>query len=418
MTLPLHPLATLFPELEGEEFAGLVASIKAHGLLEPITTYDGCVLDGRNRQAACEAADVDVIYQPLAMGQDPLGFVLAKNLERRHLTESQRAYVAAKLANLGEGRPEKTAQICAVSQDEAARRLNVSRRSVQHAAAVQSRGAGPLQKAVERGLIAVSAAAKATEFSEATQERIAREAEAGRNNVVNLVIKQESREVRERVLGAKQCALPQKRYGVILADPEWDRTTYSNETGRNKHASNHYTVSSDEEIFARAVSSIAAENSVLGLWTVDLHRGVDCVRAWGFEPKSYVVWVKDIIEIELPTLARAALGEGRFFQAIGNAGTGFWNRDRDEILIIATRGAPPCPAPGLQGESVWFAARPRDAEGKVIHSAKPECCVEWFERHFPTLPKIELNRRGPARPGWDAWGNEAEAETAEEEGAA
>jgi hypothetical protein len=38
---------------------------------------------------------------------------------RRHLNESQRAMVAAKLANLGEGRPSKTAPIGAVSQSEA-----------------------------------------------------------------------------------------------------------------------------------------------------------------------------------------------------------------------------------------------------------------------------------------------------------
>jgi hypothetical protein len=30
------------------------------------------------------------------------------------------------------------------------------------------------------------------------------------------------------------------------------------------------------------------------------------------------------------------------------------------------------------------------------------------EAYFPTLPKIELNRRGPARKGWSAWGNEAQ----------
>jgi len=40
------------------------------------------------------------------------------------------------------------------------------------------------------------------------------------------------------------------------------------------------------------------------------------------------------------------------------------------------------------------------------HSEKPELFVELIEKQFPNVPKIELNRRGPARPGWDAWGNE------------
>jgi N6-adenosine-specific RNA methylase IME4 len=31
-----------------------------------------------------------------------------------------------------------------------------------------------------------------------------------------------------------------------------------------------------------------------------------------------------------------------------------------------------------------------------------------IEEYYPNLPRIELYRRGPARPGWDAWGNEVE----------
>jgi len=27
-----------------------------------------------------------------------------------------------------------------------------------------------------------------------------------------------------------------------------------------------------------------------------------------------------------------------------------------------------------------------------------------IEAYFPTLPKIELNRRGPPRPEWSSWG--------------
>jgi N6-adenosine-specific RNA methylase IME4 len=40
------------------------------------------------------------------------------------------------------------------------------------------------------------------------------------------------------------------------------------------------------------------------------------------------------------------------------------------------------------------------------HSEKPEIFLNLVESYFPTLPRIELNRRGPPRPGWAAWGNE------------
>lgn len=65
-------------------------------------------------------------------GDNPLAYVISSNLQRRHMSDSQRAMSAAKLANLGEGRP-KTAQICAVSQDDAAKLLGVSRSAVQRA---------------------------------------------------------------------------------------------------------------------------------------------------------------------------------------------------------------------------------------------------------------------------------------------
>jgi N6-adenosine-specific RNA methylase IME4 len=42
------------------------------------------------------------------------------------------------------------------------------------------------------------------------------------------------------------------------------------------------------------------------------------------------------------------------------------------------------------------------------HSEKPEVFLELVEAYYPTVPKIELFRRGPARKGWDAWGAEAE----------
>ena len=91
-----HPLADLFPLLDGEEFAELVADIAKHGVREPITLHDGRILDGRNRARAAAAAGVACptrIYD----GNDPLGFVISLNIRRRHLTASDKRDLIAKL---------------------------------------------------------------------------------------------------------------------------------------------------------------------------------------------------------------------------------------------------------------------------------------------------------------------------------
>ena len=74
-------------------------------------------------------------------GGDPAGFVVAQNITRRHLNESQRALVAARLTNLQVGeradyRRANLRTLSPVSQPDAADKLNVSRRSVQAAKAV------------------------------------------------------------------------------------------------------------------------------------------------------------------------------------------------------------------------------------------------------------------------------------------
>ncbi len=96
--LEFHPIAHVFPLLEGGAFATLVADVRAHGLLEPVTLYEGMILDGRNRYRACMEAGVAVRSQEWqGESGSPAEFVWSKNAERRQLKPSQRAMAAQAL---------------------------------------------------------------------------------------------------------------------------------------------------------------------------------------------------------------------------------------------------------------------------------------------------------------------------------
>lgn len=166
----LHPAAELFPVMDEAAFAALVADIAAHGQREPILVLDGQVIDGRHRLRACEQLGLEpLVRQVSADDGDPFGLVVSLNLHRRHLSEGQRAIIAARLATLPHGRPDANAQICAFTQDEAAQHLKVSRRTVQHARAVLDHGIDELQAAVKGGEISVSAAAELSRLPADTQ---------------------------------------------------------------------------------------------------------------------------------------------------------------------------------------------------------------------------------------------------------
>jgi ParB/RepB/Spo0J family partition protein len=181
-------------------------------------------------------------------------------------------------------------------------------------------------------------------------------AAAGEKVSAKIEAKKIVRAEREAALAEKPCALPARKFGVIYAASDLDA------------------------IKARDVASIAADDCVLFLWSPAnrVADAIDVMRGWGFAYVSQIVWGKTC------------------------AGTGYWVRDKHEALLIGKRGAPPAPAMGTQCESLIVAPATQ-------HSAKPEIFLEIIERYFPHLPKIELNRGGPARPKWSAWGNEAEA---------
>jgi N6-adenosine-specific RNA methylase IME4/ParB-like chromosome segregation protein Spo0J len=384
MTLEFHPLANIFPLLEGEPFDELVADVRAHGLREPIMIFDEKILDGRNRYRACLEAGSSPLFLDY-LGKDPLGFVISKNLHRRHLTESQRAMVAANLATMRQGARTDLSPIGEMSQARAAKLLNVGKRSVERAAEVRDHGTPELRRAVELGYVSVSAAADVATLPVEEQRAILARVDKRELLEAAKQIRAQQMEQRrsERVqrlakIAEANSALPSgRRYPIILADPPWYFEVYNSVSDTGRTAESHYPCMQTEDICKLPVANLATDDAALFLWTTSPHleEAIDVIKAWGFRYVTSICWVKD------------------------KFGLGFYVRNQHELLLIATRGDMPAPAPPRRPASVI------QAPGRK-HSQKPDEAYELIERMYPELPKIELFARN-ARDGWAAWGNQA-----------
>jgi hypothetical protein len=163
MSYEIHPAATLFPMMSDEEYAGLKADIEENGLREPIVLWCDQIIDGRNRLKACEEIGVDPVFFELSDESDPWKFVISHNLHRRHLSSSQRAMVAAKMANIlhgGDRSEDFKVSNDTLKMEDAAKQLNVGRATVARAKSVTENGSEELQAAVSSGELPVSLAAK------------------------------------------------------------------------------------------------------------------------------------------------------------------------------------------------------------------------------------------------------------------
>lgn len=386
-----HPLAELFPMLPDQEIRELADDIVTYGQRVPIVLLDGMVLDGRNRLAACRFAEVEPTFEDYA-GDDPLGFVLSLNLHRRHMSESQRAMVAAKLVDWDRGINQATAGSANLPTREAARRLSISERAVIAAKRIRDHGAPELIEAIRDGRVTVHAGEALSELEHSAQLDVlrreekaivarAKEIRADRQKTRHAVRLAHMQMVSDK--GAASAPVWWRDGGqgptfpIILADPPWKFVVHSEETGREKSAENHYPTMSLADILA--LGCPAADDAILFLWVTDLANGIDCLRAWGFVFKSYWSWKK--------------LYPGR------QMGTGYWCFDNEELLLIGTRGSPPAPLPGTQPQKC--------TEHPVgPHSAKPDFYAEQIERLYPGVPRLEMFSR-TQRPDWDVWGFEA-----------
>lgn len=392
MSYPSHPLADMFPMIPEADRKLLADDIVTFGQRDPIILLDGMVLDGRNRHWACGFAEIEPIYEQYS-GDDPLNFVLSKNLHRRHLTESQRALIAAAIVDWERGVNQTTAGGANLPTRRAAEKLSISERAVKSAKRVYQHAAPELLDAIRAGKVTIHAGEAISELQHSEQAKIVREEKRAivakakeiradqakvRHAVRTTTLSLIAEKGRETAPGKIQ-----KLFPVIYADPPWRFGAWSEVTGHNKSAENHYpTMETDAicDLFAD-IGSPCTDDAVLFLWATNpmLLDGLRVLEAWGFNYVHHWIWDKEEI------------------------GTGYWGRDRHELLLIGKRGNFPAPLMGTQPDTVY-------RERKSDHSVKPVYFAEQLERLFPDLQKLEMFCRDP-RPGWDAWGYEAAGRT-------
>ena len=372
----IHQAAYIFPRMSEEEFEQLKNDIAANGQQTPILLHDGKGVDGRHRLRACEELGIDPQFDEIVAANDTKieQVVVSINLHRRHLTDSQKALIAARLANLGVGSNQHTAG--AVSQKKAAEELGISVDSVQRGKQVLTNGVPQLIAAVESGTLDITNAARIAKLSRDEQvelteqdKKLIRDASKAINRAKFEERRQERlQQIEEKRRNNRPLDTHGNTYSVIYADPPWDYM------GEEKVG---YPCMSVEDICKEPVNDIAEEDAALFMWCSSslLAEAIEVIKVWGFKLKTSAVWDK------------GAAGQGAYF------------RQGHEILLLATRGSLP---------EVPYDARPESVlrYPRLEHSRKPREICDIIDDMYPELRKIELFCRGEPHPGWDGWGNE------------
>lgn len=395
-TREAHPYADLWPLLPDDELKRLADDIRVHGLREPVWLHpDGRIVDGRNRWRACLLAGVEPttrVYQGAEEGLLP--FLVSLNMARRHMDESQRSMVAAKIAKLPVGANQhgitsgEGVSIDTPSLGQAAELMNVGRASAARAKKVQESAVPELVEAVESGRVSVSAAAGLVQAPVEEQRRVAEVSktadykekqaaiqEARARIDVARVSDEQSRTLWRDELPAR-VQPPEGKFSCIVIDPPWPMQKIEREERPDQGRELDYPVMSLDQIANEnlvPVRTLAADDCHIYLWVTHkfLPAGMDLLEAWGFRYQCVMTWRKNV-------------GITPFS----------WMYDTEHVLF-GRRGDLKLERLGLR---LSFEA---PVQG---HSAKPDVFYERVIEASPG-PRVEMFSRR-ARKGFTVWGNE------------
>lgn len=154
----------------------LAEDIKKHGQREAGFLLDGMVLDGWHRLRACQQIGLDFWTEEFT-GEDPVAFVLSKNMHRRHLTAIQRAAAIVAATNWRPtGVTDRAATVAALSAGQMAQAAEVSERTIRHARAATVAGLG---EEARDGKVSARQIAHIAKLPKAKREKAVQKIKAG-----------------------------------------------------------------------------------------------------------------------------------------------------------------------------------------------------------------------------------------------
>jgi DNA modification methylase len=298
--LPIDPVCDVFPPMPERDFEDLVADIRDRGVLVPIVTWQGKVIDGRNRALACDRLGIEPPTQEWDGQGSKLMFVLSMNMHRRHLTESQRAACAADAKQFfvaeakarqdvsrkrrGKADPEPAEPSRPARADMAAV-FGVSERSIQRAIKVQEENP-ELHEQVKAGRTTVAQAERSIVRAEKRQilESKAAEAKASGGCDVPYSIR-----VGDVIEVAKE--IPDGSARLVFADPPYNEGV---DYGNGKDAD----LKTPQEYQDFCMSWMREAGRILtpdgSFWTLISEDWADYFGVWlrlaGFHRRRWVVW--------------------------------------------------------------------------------------------------------------------------------
>ena len=394
-----HKLSNIFPMMDETDFENLKRDIKENGFdkTRPIILFEDKILDGRNRFKACKEVDTEpnfITYE----GKSPLGYVISNNLDRRHLTPSQRAVVAVEVLPLLEEENERLRKL-KISEfrktGETTQKIGESKH--------EKESAQQVAKQFHTNREYISVAKKLKETSPESFEDI----KQGKKDFSD--IKKEQRLVKikeqEKEIEKLKPELEIKGvYNLIVIDPPWNYgREYDAETSRvaspypempcffpDKGECKYCYKETDFEVgeyiscsecganlyklgdYLEGIDLPADENSILFLWTTHqfIWDAKALLKKWGFEYKAILVWDKE------------------------KMGMGSWLRMQCEFCLI-----------GIKGKPLWVTKDMRDIirESRTAHSTKPEIFYNLIDKNFKDFRKLDYFARNK-RDGWDVYG--------------